>query len=140
VYKIRRYILTYRPGLKFENVDIFNSKCARKFCIDLLSKFPIEKIVIIALDAQKKLIGYDYVVGTSSECIIYFQHIFRFLLSIGAESFIIAHNHPFGDTISSKEDRDLRDTLAVIGQSLDIPMVDNLIVAGNRCRSMMRDK
>jgi DNA repair protein RadC len=140
VYKIRRYILTYRPGSKFENIDLCDSTCARQFCLDILSKLPIEKFLIVALDAQKKLIGYDYVVGTSSECIIYFQHIFRFLLSIGAESFIIAHNHPFGDTISSKEDRYLRDTLAVIGQGLDIPMVDFLIVAGNRCRTAMRDK
>jgi DNA repair protein RadC len=140
MHKIKRYVLTYRAGPAFENIDISDRICAHEFCKTILSKIPIEKILIIALDCQKRLIGYDYHIGVPSECNLYFQRVFHFLMSMGAESFILAHNHPNGDTVSSKEDRVLRDSLRTVGAMLDIPLVDCIIVSGERSRGMMRDK
>jgi DNA repair protein RadC len=138
--KINRYILTYRKGPAFETVEMSDSTAAKEFCLLLLSSMPIEKVLIIALNSQKNMIAYDYVIGVPTESNVYFQRVFHFLLSFGADSFIIAHNHPGGDTTSSKGDRSLRDMLQIIGKGLDIMLADCLIVAGSKCRSMIRDR
>jgi DNA repair protein RadC len=138
MHKVNRYILTYRKGPKFETIDLYDPTCAREFCLSLLSCIPVEKFAIIAQDHDKKLIGYEYYTGTPSECdTIYTSSVFTFLLTIGADSFIIAHNHPNGDTIASKADVDIKDTLKILGQSLGVPLNDCFIVAGDRCKSIM---
>jgi DNA repair protein RadC len=140
MHKVNRYILTYKKGPKFESVDLYDPTLSREFCLELLSFIPVEKLLIIALNSEKKLIGYEYFTGTPIECSIYTQCVFRFLLSMAADSFILAHNHPYGNVDSSAGDRGMRDIYKIIGKSLDIPLVDCMIVAGDKCRSMMRDK
>jgi DNA repair protein RadC len=140
MHKVKRYILTYKPGPSFEHVDLSCPTMAREFCIEVLSRLPIEKALIVALDSECRLIGYDYSIGTPFECNVYFQRVFSFLLSIGADSFIVAHNHPSFNTAASREDLELRDKLRDIGPFLDIPMSDCFIVAGNKCRSILKDK
>ena len=43
-------------------------------------------------------------------------------------SIIIAHNHPSGDPLPSKEDRALTARLLEAGRLLGIPLVDSIII------------
>ncbi len=62
--------------------------------------------------------------------------VFAPALKAGAAAVIIAHNHPSGDPTPSEEDRSLTRRLLEAGKLLGVPLVDHLVVAGDRYRSV----
>ncbi|MFP5406245.1 MAG: nucleotide sugar dehydrogenase [Gammaproteobacteria bacterium] len=59
----------------------------------------------------------------------------RRALELNCAGIILAHNHPSGVAEPSAADRMLTDALRSALRPLDIPVLDHLIVAGNRCFS-----
>lgn len=53
---------------------------------------------------------------------------FKNALEVGATSVILAHNHPSGTLKPSEADRQLTQKLKIAGESLDIKVLDHLIV------------
>ena len=53
---------------------------------------------------------------------------FKNALEIGATSIILAHNHPSGTLVPSTADKQLTQKLKIAGESLDIKILDHLIV------------
>ena len=60
-------------------------------------------------------------------------------LRCGASAVILAHNHPSGDPTPSEEDRRLTRRLHAAGRLLGLPLVDHIIVAGDRFTSLAGD-
>jgi DNA repair protein RadC len=49
-----------------------------------------------------------------------------------ASGIIVAHNHPSGNLMASRQDIELTKKLTEAGKMLDIQMLDHLIIAGNK--------
>ncbi len=49
---------------------------------------------------------------------------------------ILAHNHPSGDPNPSASDRRITRRLVVVGEAMDVAILDHLVLAGGECRSM----
>ncbi len=91
------------------------------------------------LDPHSRLIGEPRMVsrgdvdGTDASP----RALFRIALSVGATSCIAVHNHPTGDPTPSAADRAVTLRLVAAGRTVDLPLVDHVIVGdGGRCASL----
>jgi DNA repair protein RadC len=58
--------------------------------------------------------------------------IFGKALALRASAMVLIHNHPSGNNTPSQSDITLTDNLKEAGKFLDLPILDHIIVAGNR--------
>ena len=54
----------------------------------------------------------------------------------GSKGLILAHNHPSGDASPSATDKRITRRLALVGEAMDVAIIDHLVMAGSECRSM----
>jgi DNA repair protein RadC len=54
----------------------------------------------------------------------------------GSRGLILAHNHPSGDPRPSAADKRITRRLALVGEAMDVAILDHLVMAGIECRSM----
>jgi DNA repair protein RadC len=88
------------------------------------------------LDSQNRLIAAEELFrGTLTQTAVYPREVARRALELNCAAIILAHNHPSGVAEPSAADRMLTDALRSALRPLDIPVLDHLIVAGNRCFS-----
>ncbi|ODT36116.1 MAG: hypothetical protein ABS55_07265 [Lautropia sp. SCN 70-15] len=88
------------------------------------------------LDSQNRLISAEELFrGTLTQTAVYPREVARRALELNCAAIIFAHNHPSGVAEPSAADRMLTDALRSALRPLDIPVLDHLIVAGNRCYS-----
>ena len=57
-----------------------------------------------------------------------------------AVSLILVHNHPSGDPTPSRSDRELTENVAKVGNQMDIPLLDHIIIGDNRYTSFREQK
>lgn len=75
--------------------------------------------------------------GTVDHCLFHPRDVFRFACQKNASSFLVAHNHPSGNVEPSTEDISITEQLATIAVILEVPMVDHLILAGDKYYSFL---
>jgi DNA repair protein RadC len=69
--------------------------------------------------------------GTINASLIHPREVFRFAIKDAATSVILVHNHPSGNLSPSNEDLSITDQLIAAGETIGIPVLDHLIIAGN---------
>ncbi len=88
-----------------------------------------EYVYMIALNIKNKPLGvFQISHGTVNLSICSTRDIFIKALLCGATGIILAHNHPSGDVMPSKEDMTLYDKVKEAGKIMDISILDNIIV------------
>ena len=68
------------------------------------------------------------------------REIFLEALKDKAVSLILVHNHPSGDPTPSRSDRELTENVAKVGNQMDIPLLDHIIIGDNRYTSFREQK
>ena len=58
--------------------------------------------------------------------------VFTACLLSGATRLIVAHNHPSGDCTPSSDDLSLTRQLAQAGRIMGVPLLDHVIIGGDR--------
>jgi DNA repair protein RadC len=117
--------------------NLSNKDDCFEYCKHLLKARDYETIFIINLDSQKRLIStVELQEGTITEVQLYVRKVIEVAMLAKAHSIILTHNHPNGSTIPSNDD--IRTTLRIIDalKTVDIKLVDHIIVADNQCISM----
>ncbi len=97
-----------------------------------------EELWVVSLDGRNSLRGCRRVAqGGLHSCSIEARDIFRAAIADAASAVVVAHNHPSGDPLPSRED--LAMTRAVISASevVGIPLVDHIILAPDGTYSSM---
>ena len=88
-----------------------------------------EKIAAIYIDVRHRLIGYQVAfVGTLSRISVEPRAILAAALLCNASGFLLAHNHPSGDTAPSGEDLSFTRQMAEAGEAIGIKLLDHIIV------------
>lgn len=110
----------------YENiVDMMN------FCFKL-NQMNEEYAYIIAFDVSLNLLGiFELGHGSTINVPINNKEIYTFLLLVGAEQFIIAHNHPSGILEISDDDNIFTKSINAFSGILNIEMTESIIIAGD---------
>lgn len=129
-----RSIYKYKCSLVQEDVldyeAISGVEHAAKIAQSLIADEPEENVIVLAMDCRGDVIGIHYVSrGTTSTSLVSASAIFKRLLLNNATSFILAHNHPSGMTSPSEEDVKITKQLKRAGSTMQIKMVDHVIVS-----------
>lgn len=95
-----------------------------------------ELFAVLFLDTQNRLIRYDELFGgTLNQTAVYPREVARRALELNAAAVILAHNHPSGVAEPSHADRALTQSLMRTLETIDVRVLDHLIVAGHVCYS-----
>lgn len=94
-----------------------------------------ERLVVVHLDAERRLIRTTEVEGCEVEVAMPIRLIVAAALDCDARGLILAHNHPSGDPEPSDADRLATRRLAEVAAPLGIVLHDHLIFAGGECSS-----
>ncbi len=96
-----------------------------------------ERFYVIGLDSRNQLIAEAEVArGALAEVLVYPREVFRPLIRMAASTAILAHNHPSGDPTPSGADLELTRRLREVGEVVGIPLMDHIVIAGHRYRSI----
>lgn len=88
-----------------------------------------EFFLAILLDAKNAVMRVVEVhIGTLTMSLVGPREVFREAIREGASSLIVAHNHPSGDPTPSPEDHTVTKRLREIGELVDIPVHDHIVL------------
>lgn len=95
-----------------------------------LNDSKIEVFAIIFLDNQNRVITTDRKTGTVDGCSVYPREVFKKAFDCDAKSIVMVHNHPGGDSKFSESDKKITQKIYQAGKSLDIELVDHVLLYG----------
>ncbi|WP_447766144.1 JAB domain-containing protein [Sphingopyxis panaciterrae] len=109
-------------------IDPFSPEL-RRYLIASMGSLIDETLRVLFLDSARRLIADERLQqGTLNQLAVHPRTIFRRALEHNAAGLILVHNHPSGDPSPSEEDITSTRRLEQIGRSLDIEIVDHIIV------------
>jgi len=89
----------------------------------------VEAIYCMFVDAKNHIIGIEKMFsGSITASMVYTREIIKRLISLKATAFIMAHNHPSGDTNPSLEDKSITIKVGIAAASVDVSLHDHIIV------------
>ena len=88
-----------------------------------------EMFVVLHLDTKNRVVREEVVsVGILDASLIHPRELFKTAIKESSRSVIFVHNHPSGDVTPSAEDIEVTKRLKEIGEILEIPVLDHVIV------------
>jgi len=91
-----------------------------------------EHFFILCLDARNNLIKINNVaIGTLNANLVHPREVFKEAIRSLSVQVILAHNHPSGDLIPSKEDIKVTKDLVAAGKIIGIDVLDHIIVSSS---------
>ena len=104
-----------------------------QYLLQSMRDLPQEEFKILLLNKKLHLIEQvDAFKGTLSQNSIYPREVIKLALRYGAAALVFAHNHPSGDPQPSRDDRMITRTLIHACQSVQVNVVDHIIIGNNR--------
>ena len=116
---------------RFSSETVINDwKALIEYCTIDMGQKKSECLKIIFLDTRNRLIKDEILQnGTISQTPVYPREIARRALELGAASVIMVHNHPAGDLRPSKNDVLMTKAVKNALGTLDIALIDHLIIS-----------
>ena len=94
-----------------------------------MGPLPDEVLRVLFLSPARRLLADEQLQhGSSGQLAIYPRTIFRRAIELDAAALILVHNHPSGDPRPSRADIDATERLVAIGRSLDIEILEHIVV------------
>ncbi len=122
---------TAKQGLLFTR-----SGSVAAYYMEKLRHRSTECVILLCLDSKGQLIREKKLVdGSVKMAFVSPREIFLEALQSRAVNIILLHNHPSGDPTPSVADRELTENVRELGQKLDIPLLDHIIIGDNRYTS-----
>ena len=101
-----------------------------------LKGLPNEQFKMLFLDSRNQLIEIETLKsGTVNRSVVFPRKIVERALYHQAVGVIIAHNHPAGSIEPSIEDQEVTKAICEALKTVDIRLIDHIIIGGNECFS-----
>ncbi len=101
---------------------------------------PQEHFLSIHLNGAHEIIGVQVVsIGLVNRTLVHPREVFAEALKDRATAIIVAHNHPSGSVVASREDIAVTNHLKQAGELLDIPLLDHLIFTETEYYSFLEE-
>jgi len=98
----------------------------------IIGELPHEEFWILYLNNSNKVIQKNQLSkGGITGTLVDVRLVLKSALEVGATSLILCHNHPSGTLKPSQADKDVTHKLKIAAQSLDIKVLDHLIITEN---------
>lgn len=108
---------------------ITSSKSVFELMQPIIGELPHEEFWIIYLNNSNKVIQKNQLSkGGITGTLVDVRLVLKNALEVGAIGIILAHNHPSGTLMPSEADKQLTKKLKTAGESLDIKVLDHLII------------
>ena len=108
---------------------VTSSKVIFEIMQPIIGELPHEEFWIIYLNNSNKVISKSQLSkGGITGTLVDVRIVFKTALEMGATALILCHNHPSGTLIPSDADRQITRKLKLAGESLEIKVLDHLIV------------
>jgi DNA repair protein RadC len=115
-----------------------DSAAVHRLARELFADVVHEELWVLAVDAQQRVRASGCVArGGLHGLQVAVRDPLRFALRHGASAMIVVHNHPSGDPAPSPEDVAFTERLADAADAVGTPLLDHVIVAGARFRSLL---
>ena len=128
------------------------SRDYRRGCFDTLEKVgtyakklfigaTVEQVYLLMFNNRLQLIDtYKLSVGTVNQAPVLPRMVVERALGNHASSVVMVHNHPYGNTITTREDIEITHIVEGACNLVGINFLDHLVVAGNDFRSILRSQ
>lgn len=114
-----------------------NPADTQRYLIEKLRDQSSEVFGALLLDSQNRVIRYDHLFyGGLSSTSVYPREVVKHALKHNAASVIFAHNHPSGIAEPSQADISLTQRLTTALNTIDIRVLDHVIVGDGYCQSL----
>ena len=118
-----------RNGEALERKKITSSNSVFEFVQPIIGELPHEEFWILYLNNSNKIIkSAQLSKGGITGTVVDVRLAFKEASQLGAVGIILAHNHPSGTLKPSQADIQLTKKLKTAGESLDIKVLDHLII------------
>ncbi len=99
-----------------------------------------EEFHVLLLNTQHAILREVLVTrGILDASLIHPREVLKAAIVESAAAVILVHNHPSGDPSPSAEDRVVTQQLATAGRAVGIPVLDHVIIAAERFRSLAQE-
>ena len=107
-----------------------------RFLLARLRHLPYEVFACLFLDSRNRVIAFEELFrGTIDGATVHAREVVRRALTHNAKAVIFAHNHPSGVAEPSQADRFLTDTLENALSTVEVQVLDHLVVGDSECVS-----
>ncbi|RTY84307.1 JAB domain-containing protein [Flavobacterium sp. LS1P28] len=112
-----------------ELTKITSSKIIFEIMQPIIGELPHEEFWIIYMNNSNKVLSKSQLSkGGITGTLVDVRIVFKTALEIGATALILCHNHPSGTLIPSDADKQITRKLKLAGDSLEIKVLDHLII------------
>ena len=123
-----------------EKPIINSSKSVFNIMQPLIADLPHEEFWVVFLNNSNKIIDKQQMSkGGITGTVVDTRMIFKKAVEISAVGLILCHNHPSGKALPSMADKNLTKKLQSAGETLDIKVLDHLIITQNNYFSFADD-
>jgi DNA repair protein RadC len=118
-----------RGGEALEKMKITSSSSVFELMQPIIGELPHEEFWIVYLNNSNKVIQKNQLSkGGITGTLVDVRLALKTALEVGATGIILAHNHPSGTLKPSEADKQLTEKLSTASKSLDIKVLDHLII------------
>jgi DNA repair protein RadC len=124
------------PGQPFKTAwDVFKHFRIR------MRDLPQEQLAVVLLDVRKRFLGDRMVtLGLLDSSPAHPREVFAAAIRERASAILLVHNHPSGDPSPSADDLAITRQLVGAGKLVGIPLLDHVIIAGDKYVSLRDDR
>ena len=98
----------------------------------IIKNYTEERVYCIAMNTKNEIIGFSQVAqGSVNTCYLDTKELFKTILLCNANKFILAHNHPSGDSTPSLNDYQMTERIKEASKIMGIDFLDHIVVAQN---------
>lgn len=109
-----------------------------EYLVEIYKRASVEEVYVLTFDNGMRLLSCVRVGdGTVNSSTVDTRRIVMEAINKNATSVIISHNHPGGKLIASSEDAIMTRNIATALNSIDIELIDHILVADNKYTSIM---
>ncbi len=118
-----------RGSEALDRKKITSSKSVFELLQPIIGELPHEEFWIVYLNNSNKVIQKNQLSkGGITGTLVDVRLALKIALEVGATGIVLAHNHPSGTLNPSKADRELTRKLKIASESLDIKVLDHIII------------
>ena len=104
-----------------------------EFCRPICLGLSVEKFWVLCLNRRNRLIRLvEITSGTAGNTLVHPREVFREAIKEASSAIVCVHNHPSGDPAPSAADIRVTRTLREAAGTVDIPLLDHVIVGEAR--------
>jgi DNA repair protein RadC len=123
-----------------ETFLLTNQEVLFDYCRSALGALPHEVSKVIYLDSGCRILGSETLEeGTIDRAAVYPRRVMDAAIRNRAAALVFTHNHPNGNVAPSEQDKTLTRTLVLAADTLQIEVVDHLIVSKDAVFSFRKE-